>query len=103
MMSDKAVDMWDGYGTVRWTKAFVDTFEDGDARKRFPFYFYEEDGFYTSKFGHRTMMGDAEFPMARIAEAYLIKAECESHLGGNAKQFSMLFRSREVPLPRRYS
>ena len=41
MMSDKAVDMWDGYGTVRWTKAFVDTFEDGDARKRFPFYFYE--------------------------------------------------------------
>ena len=85
MMSDKAVEMWDGYGTVRWTKAFVNTFEDGDARKRFPFYFYEEDGFYTSKFGHRTMMGDAEFPMARIAEAYLIKAECEAHLGGNAK------------------
>jgi starch-binding outer membrane protein, SusD/RagB family len=84
MLSDKAIDMWDGYGTVRFTKAFVSKFEDKDCRKRFPFYFYEEDGYFTSKFNHRTMMGDAEFPMARIAEAYLIKAECEVHLGGDA-------------------
>ena len=78
-----AIDRWDGYGTIRWTKAFVDSFEDGDCRKQFPFYFDENDGYYTSKFNHRTMMGDAEFPMCRIAEAYLIKAECELH-GGSA-------------------
>lgn len=84
MDEKKAVDMWDGYGTVRFTKAFVDMFESEDCRKRFPFYFNEEDGYYTSKFGHRTMMGDAEFPMARIAEAYLIKAEAEANLGGDA-------------------
>lgn len=79
-----AIDMWDGYGTIRFTEAFVNMFEDSDCRKMFPFYFYEEDGFYTSKFNHRTMMGDAEFPMARLAEAYLIKAECELFLGGDA-------------------
>lgn len=84
MMTDKAINMWDGYGTVRFTKAFVDMFEKGDVRKMFPFYFEEEDGYYTSKFNHRTMMGDAEFPMARIAEAYLIKAECEAQMGGDA-------------------
>lgn len=84
MLSDKAIEMWDGYGTVRFTKNFVNLFEASDCRKMFPFYFYEEDGYYTSKFGHRTMMGDAEFPMARIGEAYLIKAEAEAHLGGNA-------------------
>ncbi len=81
---DDGIEVWDGYGTVRFTKTFVDMFEDGDARKQFPFYFYEEDGYYTCKFGHRTMMGDAEFPMARIAEAYLIKAECEAKLGGGS-------------------
>lgn len=84
MDESKAVDMWDGYGTIRWTKAFVDMFEESDCRKKFPFYFAEEDGYYTSKFGHRTMMGDADFPMARVSEAYLIKAEAEAHLGGNA-------------------
>ena len=81
---DYAIDRWDGYGTIRWTKKFVDSFEDGDCRKLFPFYFDEKDGFYTCKFNHRTMMGDAEFPMCRIAEAYLIKAECEIRGGGSA-------------------
>ena len=50
----------------------------------FPFCFYEEDGWFTSKFSHRTMVGDADYPLARTAEAYLIKAECEAQNGGNA-------------------
>lgn len=79
-----AIELWDGYGTVRFTEAFVNMFEATDCRKLFPFYFYEEDGFFTSKFNHRSMLGDADFPMARIAEAYLIKAEAELHLGGDA-------------------
>ena len=75
-----------GYSTVRWTKRFRDQFEDSDCRKLFPFYFYEEDGWFTSKFSHKDLfIGDADFPLARIAEAYLIKAECEAHTGGDAK------------------
>lgn len=85
-----AIDRWDGYGTIRWTQAFVNSFEDSDVRKRFPFYFDEMDGYYTSKFNHRTMMGDAEFPMCRIAEAYLIKAECELRNGSAATAKSVL-------------
>lgn len=73
-----------GYSTVRWTTRFRNLFEDTDCRKMFPFYFYAEDGWLTSKFSHRANVGDAEFPLARIAEAYLIKAECEAHTGGNA-------------------
>lgn len=75
-----------GYSTVRWTNRFRESFEDSDCRKLFPFYFYEADGWFTSKFSHRDLfIGDADFPLARIAEAYLIKAECEAHTGGNAK------------------
>ena len=75
-----------GYSTVRWTKRFRDSFEDTDCRKLFPFYFFEADGWFTSKFSHRNLsIGDADFPLARIAEAYLIKAECEAQLGGDAK------------------
>ncbi len=74
-----------GYSTVRWTKRFVDSFEDTDCRKLFPFYFFEEDGWFTSKFNHRGTVGDAEFPLARIAEAYLIEAEALAQTGGDAK------------------
>ena len=75
-----------GYSTVRWTKRFRDSFEDSDCRKLFPFYFYAEDGWFTSKFSHKDLfIGDADFPLGRIAEAYLIKAECEAHTGGDAK------------------
>jgi hypothetical protein len=73
-----------GYSSVRWTTRFRNRFEDTDCRKLFPFYFFAEDGWLTSKFSHRTCVGDAEFPLARIAEAYLIKAECEAQTGGNA-------------------
>ena len=81
---ENGVNFLDGYSTVRWTKRFVDYFEDSDCRKMFPFYFVIEDGWLTNKFGHRAVIGDAEFPMARIAEAYLIKAECEAQTGGAA-------------------
>ena len=80
-----------GYSTVRWTKRFRESFEDTDCRKLFPFYFNADDGWFTSKFSHRPdgagglYIGDADFPLARIAEAYLIKAECEARTGGNAK------------------
>ena len=74
-----------GYSTVRWTSRFRNAFEDSDCRKLFPFFFYAEDGWFTSKFSHRANVGDAEFPLARIAEAYLIKAECEAHGGSGAQ------------------
>ena len=79
-----------GYSTVRWTSRFRNQFEDTDCRKLFPFYFYAEDGWLTSKFSHRANVGDAEFPMARIAEAYLIKAECEAQTGGAAAATNVL-------------
>ena len=73
-----------GYSTVRWTARFRNSFDDDDCRKLFPFYFDEADGWLTSKFSHRGgSLGVADFPIARIAEAYLIKAECELQLGGN--------------------
>ena len=43
------------------------------------------------------MMGDAEFPMARIAEAYLIKASVR--LWAMPRQFSMLYRSKRGATP----
>ena len=74
-----------GYSTVRWTSRFRNSFEDSDCRKLFPFYFDANDGWLTSKFNHRDgSLGVADFPIARIAEAYLIKAECELQSGGNA-------------------
>ena len=87
--TEKEADYFDdplyGYSTVRWTKRFRDSFEDGDCRKLFPFYFFEEDGWFTSKFSHRSLVGDADFPLARIAEAYLIEAEARAKSSGDAK------------------
>lgn len=72
------VEKWEGYSTVRFTAAFRNMFEDNDCRKLFPFRVNSSDGYTTSKFGHRSQMGDAEFVMCRLAEAYLIKAEAEA-------------------------
>ncbi|MBQ7708485.1 MAG: RagB/SusD family nutrient uptake outer membrane protein [Bacteroidales bacterium] len=86
-----------GYSTVRWTKRFRDSFEDTDCRKLFPFYFYETDGWLTSKFSHRdNSLGVADFPMARIAEAYLIKAECEAQPDGNAATAKSVLNALQV-------
>ncbi|MCI2083157.1 MAG: RagB/SusD family nutrient uptake outer membrane protein [Bacteroidales bacterium] len=67
----------EGYSTVRANNSFVAMFDKGDCRAMFPFYFYKEDGYFVSKFGWRTCVGDAEYPMGRIAEAYLNEAEAE--------------------------
>lgn len=64
-----------GYSTSRFTAAFRNMFEDKDCRKLFPVRMFVNDGYVSSKFGHRSQLGDASFVMARIAEAYLIKAE----------------------------
>lgn len=87
---DQGWNVLDGYSTVRWTKRFRESFEDDDCRKMFPFYFYEADGYITNKFSHRTVIGDAEFPLARIAEAYLIKAEAEANSGNSSVAKSVL-------------
>ena len=79
-----------GYSSVRWTRRFRESFEDSDCRKLFPFYFFKEDGWLTSKFSHRANVGDAEFPLARIAEAYLIKAEAEARTNNAAGAKSVL-------------
>ena len=65
-----------GYGTVRATQAFVDLFENGDNRKLFPFYLDPADGYMIAKFTSKGSLGIADYPMARLAEAYLIEAEC---------------------------
>lgn len=77
-LQESGVEVFSGYSTVRFTAAFRDMFEDSDCRKMFPFRVNASDGYFTSKFGHRSQMGDAEFVMCRIAEAYLIKAEAEA-------------------------
>lgn len=86
-----------GYSTVRWTKRFRDSFEDTDCRKLFPFYFDATDGWLTSKFSHRdNSLGVADFPLARIAEAYLIKAECEAQPDGNAATAKSVLNALQV-------
>lgn len=70
------VDYLVGYGTVRVAKSFVDIFEDNDCRKLFPFYLDSKDGYITSKFTSKVSLGIADYPMCRLAEAYLIEAEC---------------------------
>ncbi|WP_158228525.1 RagB/SusD family nutrient uptake outer membrane protein [Parabacteroides provencensis] len=76
-----SADMLKGYSTVRAAASFRNMFDDTDCRKLFPGYVYEDDGYFVSKFGHRTRIGDAEYPFCRIAEGYLIKAEAELQMG----------------------
>lgn len=75
-LSENGVDYLVGYGTVRVTQAFVDMFEDGDCRKLFPFYISLNDGYMMAKFTSKGSLGIADYPLARLAEAYLIEAEC---------------------------
>ena len=76
-----SADMLKGYSTVRAAASFRNMFDDTDCRKLVPGYVYEDDGYFVSKFGHRTRIGDAEYPFCRIAEGYLIKAEAELQMG----------------------
>lgn len=82
--SKASADMLKGYSTVRATVSFRNMFEDMDCRKLFPGYVYDDDGYFISKFGHRTRIGDAEYPLCRVAEGYLIKAEAEFQQGNVA-------------------
>jgi hypothetical protein len=82
--------MLQGYSTVRANNSFVALFDKKDCRSLFPFYFFETDGYFVSKFGWRTCVGDAEYPMGRIAEAYLNEAEAELGLGSTAAAASVL-------------
>ncbi|MFR9498559.1 MAG: RagB/SusD family nutrient uptake outer membrane protein [Rikenellaceae bacterium] len=85
--SDDYVDELQGYSTLRFSFDFVSKFEATDCRMLFPFYFYEDDGYFTAKLAHDMdsgTLGVCQFPMARIAEAYLIKAECELLGSGDA-------------------
>lgn len=73
---NNAVNYLVGYGTVRATQSFVDLFGTDDCRKLFPFYIDERDGYAIAKFSSKGSLGIADYPLCRIAEAYLIEAEC---------------------------
>lgn len=79
-----------GYSTVRAAKSFVDTFQDGDCRKLFPFYIDLKDGYFMSKFRSSTSLGVTDYPLVRLAEAYLIEAECLLRTGDAAKGLEVL-------------
>ena len=95
-LTTNAVDWMTGYSTVRVAFSFVDTFakdDDGiftDCRALFPFYLSEEDGYFTAKFNNNGSLGIADYPLARIAEAYLIEAEAQLQLGNSATALSVL-------------
>ncbi len=80
-LEDNATDYLTGYSTIRFAKSFVDLFAtdaDGiftDSRALFPFYVSSTDGYFTAKYTSNGSLGVADYPMARIAEAYLIEAE----------------------------
>ncbi len=75
-LTANAVDLLIGYGTVRIAFSFADIFGSSDSRALFPFYISEKDGMFTSKFSSKGSLGIADYPLRRMAEAYLIEAEC---------------------------
>jgi hypothetical protein len=75
-LDENAVDWMTGYSTVRASFAFTKIFGANDCRALFPFYISENDGMFISKYSSKGSLGIADYPMARIAEAYLIEAEC---------------------------
>ena len=75
-LADNSVDWMTGYSTVRVTWSFASMFGDGDCRALFPFYIHENDGLFTSKYSSKGSLGIADYPLCRMAEAYLIEAEC---------------------------
>lgn len=70
------VDVQFGYSTVRVAFSFANMFGKGDCRALFPFYIDKKDGLFVSKYASNGSLGVADYPMARMAEAYLIEAEC---------------------------
>lgn len=88
-LESNAVNFLTGYSTVRITRSFADMFGEGDCRALFPFYISEDDGLFTAKFSSKASLGIADYPMCRLSEAYLIKAECLARTG-NAAALSVL-------------
>ncbi len=95
-LTQNATDWQTGYSTVRIAASFVDTFaknDDGsfkDVRALFPFYLSSEDGYFTAKFNNNGSLGVADYPLARIAEAYLIEAEAKLNTGDAATSLKVL-------------
>lgn len=75
-LKKNGVDYMVGYGTVRASFSFRDLFGKGDCRALFPFYLDKKDGLMISKFSSKGTLGVADYPICRLAEAYLIEAEC---------------------------
>jgi hypothetical protein len=88
-LNDNAVDWMTGYSTVRVTWSFAGLFGDNDCRALFPFYIDEKDGLFTSKYASKGSLGIADYPMCRMAEAYLIEAECLAR-NNDARALSVL-------------
>lgn len=96
-LTTNAVDFLKGYSTVRVAFSFANTFakdsETGtfkDCRALFPFYLDENDGYFTAKFNNNGSLGIADYPLARIAEAYLIEAEAKLQQGDAATSLRVL-------------
>lgn len=96
-LSTHGVDFMKGYSTVRVAFSFVNTFAKDEAtgtfkdcRALFPFYLSKEDGYFTAKFNNDGSLGVADYPLARIAEAYLIEAEAKLNLGDAAGALKVL-------------
>lgn len=95
-LEDNSTDYKTGYSTVRFSKSFVNIFAKNangiftDCRALFPFYIASTDGYFTAKFNNKSSLGIADYPMARIAEAYLIEAEAEYNLGQSATALNVL-------------
>ena len=95
-LSGNGVDYLIGYGTIRIAKSFTELFKKNgngiwtDCRALFPFYVDSKDGYITAKFSNRSTLGVADYPMARIAEAYLIEAEAKFKQGAAADGLKVL-------------
>lgn len=96
-LANNAVDFMTGYSTVRVAFSFANTFAKDaatgtfkDCRALFPFYLSKEDGYFTAKFNNNGSLGIADYPLARIAEAYLIEAEAKLNLGDAATSLKVL-------------
>lgn len=95
-LSNNAVDWKTGYSTIRFAQSFIDLFKKNvngifeDGRALFPFYISSSDGYFTAKYNNGSSLGVADYPMARIAEAYLIESEAELGLGNPITALSVL-------------
>ena len=99
---DNGVDVLEGYSTLRIAKSFTEIFKKDDegiwtdCRALFPFTFNAKDGYVTAKFSSNGTLGVADFPMARIAEAYLIEAEALYMQNNSAKSLTVLNTLQEA-------